>query len=221
MMVLRNYKFEHEIIFSDGSINHLIIENPITLRDYILELKSQIDGESGDFVLSNDNQEFSLQKNILLLNDPICSSFDEKKINSKINKDILSVVKTSDFLKETNPLISLIEKYANAIIDDYGFNIDYELPDESALVKMLNFHLSMEYTTQIDKLLEWVNLNHDVFGIENFIIVNSYSYFTEEELSTFSSECTSLKHNILFIDSYNRYDFKNRIIIDNDNCELF
>ena len=51
MSILKHYNWEHEIVFEDGSITYLFIENPITLRDYVLELISQIEGAVGNFVL--------------------------------------------------------------------------------------------------------------------------------------------------------------------------
>ena len=78
MITLKHYNWEHTIKFNDGSITHLFIENPITYRDYVSELLLQINGEEGDFILS-DTEELSIPKKLAILTDPINLQFDEKK----------------------------------------------------------------------------------------------------------------------------------------------
>mgnify|MGYP004627808699 FL=1 len=222
MSVLRHYNWEHEIIFDDGSINHLIIENPITMRNYVLELKSQIEGESGSFILSKNNEEVSLSKNMALITDLVNIKFDEKKINAKINKDIAQLILRNPEMEKTKfNLISLLEEYASWIVDKYDYNIDYLEPDEQGIIKLLNFHINKEYASLPSKLLEWINLSHDIIGIENFIVLNSAIYLSREEEEILSREATAMKHNILFIDASNKNNHTNAIVIDVDNCEIF
>lgn len=222
MKILRHFNWEHEITFNDGSITNLIIENPVTLRNYILELNNQINGEEGAFVLSEKDHEVSIPKNIALISNPITLEFDEKKINTKINKDLLLLTsKNSEIQKKTFPLLSMLENYAESLIEEYGYNIIYNDVDEAGIIKMLNFHINQEYNSPADKLLEWMNITHDILQIENFVILNLPLYFTEEEEFTICSESSSLKHNLLLIDRSKLYNHKNTIIIDSDNCELY
>lgn len=222
MSVLRHYNWEHEITFDDGSINHLIIENPITMRNYVLELKSQIEGESGSFILSKNNEEVSLSKNMALITDLVNIQFDEKKINTKVNKDIAQLILRNPEIEKTKfNLISLLEEYANWIVDKYDYNIDYSEPDEQGVIKLLNFHINKEYDSLPAKILEWINISHDILGIENFVVLNSAIYLSREEEELLSREASAMKHNILFIEASNRGNHSNAIVIDVDNCEIF
>lgn len=223
MKVLRHFNWEHEIVFNDGSITNLIIENPLTLRSYVLELMSQINEGEGDFVLSEGEEEISISKNLAFVANPIALEFDEKKINTKINKDLLQLVnKTSDIQKITFPLLSMIEQYAEKVVEEYGYNIAYKEFGEAEVIKMLNFHIDQEYDSPADKILEWMNITHDILQIENFVILNLSLYFSESELDLLCSEASSMKHNLLLIDRVKLYDNKTSIItIDGDNCELF
>ncbi len=222
MSILRHFNWEHEIVFNDGSITPLIIENPITLRNYILELSDQISGKEGDFVLSKDNQEISISKNLVFVPNPITLEFDEKRLNAKINKDILLLVsKDSEIQKTTFPLLSMLESYAESIVEDYGYNISYGDIDEAGIIKMLNFHVNQDYDSPADKLIEWMNITHDILQIDNFVILNLFLFFTEEEVKILCSEASSLKHNLLLIERSNIYNQPNSILIDSDNCEVF
>lgn len=222
MSILRHFNWEHEINFNDGSITNLIIENPVTLRNYVIELSGQINGEEGNFILSENNQETPLQKKMAFIPNPIVLDFDEKKINTNINKDLLSIItKNPEIQKSTFPLLSMIEKYAESIVEEYGYNISYTDVDESSLIKLLNFHINKEYVSPADKLIEWINITHDIMHIENFVILNLSLYFTREEEQILCSECSSSKHNILLINRSNINNRNSSIIIDNDNCEIF
>ncbi len=221
MSILKHYNWEHSIRFEDGSITHLFIENPITFRKYVLELLQQINGEDGDFVLSDPN-EIPISKNLIMLTDPINLQFDEKKINSKINKDLLTIATgTPEIERESFSLIAGLERYALRIAEEYGYNIEYDVPEASSLLKMLSFHISTEYESQADKLLEWMNITHDILKIENFVLLNLQTYFSESELKLLYAEASSSKHNLLLINQFNYYSLPDSIIIDQDNCELF
>lgn len=221
MITLKHYNWEHTIKFNDGSITHLFIESPMTYRNYVSELLLQINGEEGDFILS-DTEELSIPKKLAILTDPINLQFDEKKINSKINKDLLSIASNSQALERTSfSLISLLEQYASEIAEDYGYNIDYETPDISSILKLLSFHITTEYESLADKILEWMNITHDILKIDNFILLNLQTYFTEKEIDQLCIEASSSKHNLLLIDQFNTYKKHNVITIDSDNCELF
>lgn len=222
MKMLKHYNWTHTISFNDGSITSLIIENPITYRKYILELLEQIDGKDGDFIFSENNKELTISKKLAIITDPINLVFDEKKINTKINKDIVSLAQTNPFIqKELYPLVSILEKYADLITEEYGYNISYDQIETSSLIKMLSFHINTEYNSPASKILEWLNITHDILEIEDFVITNLSIYFTEEEIQTLCNEASSLKHNLLLIDSQKKLNFDNTIIIDSDNCELY
>ena len=219
-MILASPKWEHKILFDDGSITHLTIENPITFRKYVLELQSQLKGDDGSFVLSQDNAEVSISKNLAMLSDSICFEFDTRKINAKIVKDIIGMACSGEYCKDVYPLISSITCMAENLVEAYPLNISYDDPTIESLGKMLSFHLEPEYDNSCDKLLEWMTINHDVLNIGNFIILNPELYFSEEELAVISSEASSSKHNVLFIDATCKYRYDRNIIIDEDNCEI-
>lgn len=218
--MLASSKWEHKILFEDGSITQLVIENPITYRNYILELKSQINGEDGSFILSVDNKELNFGKNLEILTDPICFEFDTRRINTKIAKDIVGIACSGEYCKDVYPLISSITCMAENLVDAYPMNITYDEPTIESMVKMLSFHLDPEYEDSAEKILEWMNIYHDILGIGNFVVLNSELFFTEEELLLLSEEASSLKHNILFINQTCKYSWDRRIIIDYDNCEI-
>lgn len=222
MMILRNYNWEHEIRFDDGTVTHLVIENPKTLRDYSSELMSQTLGEEGSFVLSHDNEVLSIAGNVAVAINPIFLEFDEKRINTKIIKDLVSFVKQDpEKQKEFYPLSSFIEKYANKIVDDYYVSLKFDIPDEASVLKMLNFKICLDDGSYAERLLEWVNMNREMLGYSVFVILNANDFFTYDEMLVLDNELKSLKCDVLFIDASNKYCFENTIIIDNDNCELF
>ncbi len=221
MTTLKHYNWNHQINFEDGSTTHLFIENPISLRKYVSELIQQIKGEEGDFILSKDTKEITISKNLAIVPDIVNIVIEEKKINTQINKDLLHISQSSSHQQASFSLISAIEKYAENILDDCCYSVDFDDIDESKILKMLNFHITTDFENTASTLLEYLNTTHDILNIPNFVILNSSTYFTKDELKILETEIASSKHNVLFIDRFNHYELKNAIIIDSDNCELY
>lgn len=221
MSELRHFEWEHTINFEDGSITHLFIENPITMRTYISELMDQINGKGGSFVLSEKGKELPIAKNLSIITDPLNIILEEKKINTKVNKDLLQISQSPELQQASFSLISTIEQYAEKLLDNCIYNIDFDSIDESKILKMLNFHITEDFETIASKLLEYLNTSNDILKITNFVIVNANIFFAKEELDILEKEISSLKHNVLFIDQSNRYNLNNVITIDFENCEIY
>ncbi len=59
-MKLAHPDFEMPIEFNENQNNVLVIENPILFTRYITELRNQLDGGDGQFVLSNNGKEMQV-----------------------------------------------------------------------------------------------------------------------------------------------------------------
>lgn len=226
-MKLAHSKYEFQIDFNEGSITVLFFDDSVLFRSFVAELISQCDsGEDGDFILSNDGQECSLSENINIIPNPLYISFDNKRISSKLSSLLKSYVISEDMFASTQSMINNLEKYAEEITYGFQYPICYEKPDSSIILKLLNFKVEAEYHTELEKLLEYINLNHDICNIQGFIILNCFSYFSVEELELLSNECRMQGHSLLFIESSSVYsdsafDFCRKIIVDKDGIEIF
>lgn len=87
-MCLANANNGIKIDIEDGKASVLVIENPITMREYLLELEAQLQGELGNFVLSTDYEPMSIGKNLVLVKDPLNIDCNDKKVLTKLYQNI-------------------------------------------------------------------------------------------------------------------------------------
>ena len=82
-MMLMHPTLERPIIFDD-SVNVLIIENKDQLADYITMLNSQIRGNDGAFVLSNEGKCLNSSNCIKVIVDPFNLDINVKEVLTQV-----------------------------------------------------------------------------------------------------------------------------------------
>lgn len=217
---------DYEFIFDlkEGTHYQLIIESPTVLRQYISELLKQGDGEDGNFVLSDENEELEISKNIDIITDVLRLDPIDKKVTTKITSMIKSFMAGETMYDKTSKLLTEIESYALHLIEEFPYSITYDNLDVTNLVKLINFHPTVSFESLIEKIAERMKLLREICNISIFVLFNAFSIFTENEITSLIEEANLEKNNLLFIDDNQNQYFHERlikIIIDKDSCEIF
>ena len=125
---------------------------------------------------------------------------------------------------DTSSIISAIDLYAEKLSSDFIVDIECESVDLAGLIKLIGFSVRTEYENDFEKVLEYMNVLHDSCGIDDFVLVSFFSYFSMEEINHLVSDTSANKHNLLFLESIQPpsvpIDSK-LIIVDKDGCEIF
>ena len=109
-MRLINPNFEHVFEIKEGNHFLVVIENPEIMRTYISDLIKQADGEDGPFVLSENNSELDISKNMDILSNVLVFETVDKSVTSKVNSLNIYVKSVLDSLTKREPvLIRFIE----------------------------------------------------------------------------------------------------------------
>ena len=223
-MKLKHPDYEFELCFEDGKSTMLVIENPILLRTLMVDLINQVNGEDGLFVLSENSSVLQIKDNIDIIFNPLDFDVVSKKAASRINAMFKEHMVNEDNYSKSIEIISDICRYAEDIITDFPYQLKYDDISVDSLCKMINISVLEDYESELEKLLEHLNVSNDILGISCFIVVNINSFFSQEEIQNLVNECFSLKHNLLFICN-TQCDYKiegmETIIIDQDGCEIF
>ncbi len=226
-MKLVHPDWNHQIILDDGASSMISFENPEIFRKYFLELQSQIQGEDGKFVLSQDSEELSFSSNLLLIPSVLSIDMGDKRVQNRLQSLLKAAVISDDLFVRTQEIISLIERYAEEVSEQFPYSIRYNEPDSSALLKLIGFEAEYEYANELDKILEYMNLMHSFCNIPAFVLVGMSMYFTSAEIQMLVDDCRSLKHSILFLEGILPEGFlgeisvSQKLIIDSDGCEIF
>ena len=217
---------EYQIDLSEGTVTSFFFDTPDMLREWFIELFKQYKGENGRFVLSEKGEELDLAENISIISDPLLFELSDKRISSKIQSMLKSFVMSSDMFIKTQTMLSEIEKYAEEIKSEFMYPISFNNIDSSALLKMISFGLEYDFTTELERLLEYMNLLHDICNIRVFVILNAFSVFSIKEIEQLCNDCILQGHSLVLVEgassiSNEALPFLRKVIIDSDGCELY
>lgn len=202
----------------------LVLESPSILFNTIRELRSQIDGYDGDFVLSCNDAPIEINKNVQLIIDPFSINMNEGKILKKIQELMNLEAVNEVHYEETNKIILELEEYANSL--SFGFDgnvVSKDVVSVGNLIKMLGFEIDYNFETFEGMLLEYlITVNH-YLNVNLFCFVNLFSYLEKNQIDKLVHSLNNNHINCIFIESNNpqvKIDHCRKIIIDSDFCQI-
>lgn len=224
-MKLVHPELEHQITFTENTIHVITIENRPFFAKLLEELLFQIEGNSGAFILSDDNTELEISKMCELIIDPFHLEFNNKKLLHKIYVALKEMTTDEFHYIETTELKSTIFKYIDRIV----FNCDIPLTfaddfDISALFKALNIKIEDENTSLLEKLVNYISVFTDLTDISFFILVNLKQFFSYDDLRLFYQFVQYSKLTVLLFETTfteQKHDCEQHYIIDTDLCEIY
>ena len=224
MRIMANADWDHQIQLDDGSSTLLVIESPSIFRNYVSGLIALSEGEDSDFVLSDGCKILKGKNHVDIIFSPFSLSFSDKRINSKIQSSMKDRMVSEEFYCKTMELFSSINAYASTLSEGFDISLEWEEPLSSELLKLIGFSVKTEYEDDLEKILEYMNVLHDLCGIDDFVFISLFGYFNETEIEALIADAQGNKHNLLFIEPHQPKILPTntkQIIIDSDGCEIF
>ena len=213
---------QNKIEMKSGMFNSIVVENQNYYYQLIRDLKSQIDGKEGGWVLSKNDKILPINKNIELLVDFFDIDVNKKTLITKVISALEKTASDEKFIDRTLQLLSEIEKYVYELTEDYEISIDCDKVMVAQLLKALGItiHIDSDEITEI--LYTYMQLIERFVGERLFVFVNLKSYVSAEKFSMFVDTVTRHGFQTLFFDNkeYPVLDNERRLIIDDDLCEI-
>lgn len=201
-----------------------IIESPESFSGYVLELSTQIDGNEGQFVLSDKNKELDLAKKAELIFNPFTVDINERKILNKLYMELSDLSKEEEMYIKTVELLRHLQEYMLELeqCTEYILEFDQET-DMSALLKAVNIHYETRDMYFLERLVQYMKVLAAVVGIKVFMFVNLRSYLTDHQMQEVIKEMKYQNIKGLFIESQQRSCMEGvkQYIIDVDRCEIY
>lgn len=225
-MKLVHNLLEYEIMFDYSITNTLILEAPQVMTLFVQELKCQIDGGEGGFVLSQGLTEIiNLSNTAELIIDPFINQGLNKRFATKLISRLKNVAISENLYLETSELQSMLFRYASLL--SYEMEEELTFTDEidlTALLKLFNFSFEFEDNSILENIIAFIKATSFYIGTKIFVFVNLKSYLTKEQLNYLLETIESLNCYLLLIENNMKETFINKekyCIIDTDLCEIF
>lgn len=221
-MKLAHIALENQIDFKDDKIVFLDIEDTQIYYEFVRELKNQIDGEDGNFVLSNNLKSLKLDSNAEIIVGPFDMAFDSKKIANLISKRIVKTAVEDEYFIKFQTIEKSIMEYLRNLIIDADLPVEVGPIEIENLIKASSFKTS-ESNSFYDNLVNYVSLLLNLSKPKLLILVDIKRYIKPESFTQFLHFLQYEDINVLFVDCFLRKILNNgarTYFLDKDHCEF-
>ncbi len=218
-MKLVNSQYSLSVDFAENSINTLVVERPQYMSDIVQDFISKINGENGNFVLSEET-EIKFEKDVIFITEPFTLDLNEKRVIHKLYTQLADVAieLTEDYNSINQSVVNAFEKITDGIAYN---NIDYNLEfDWKELYKLYHLRIDESFDSLYEKLEEYIKILAQIVCPKLVIFLNLKVFLEKEEIENLIKICFYNKVTILLIESDERYSLDNEkmFIIDKDRC---
>lgn len=221
-MKLAHIALENQIDFKDDKIVFWDIEDTQIYYEFVRELKNQIDGEDGNFVLSNNLKSLKLDSSAEIIAGPFDMAFDSKKIANLISKRIVKTAVEDEYFIKFQTIEKSIMEYLRNLIIDADLPVEVGPIEIENLIKASSFKTS-ESNSFYDNLVNYVSLLLNLSKPKLLILVDIKRYIKQDFLAEFLNFLQYEDVNVLFIDCFLRKILNNgarTYFLDKDHCEF-
>lgn len=213
---------QSKIEIEQGVFNSIIIENQNYYYQLVHDLKLQIDGKEGGWVLSENDTPLGISKNIELLIDYFDINCNHKTIITKVINALEKKASNNAYIDATLQLLADAERYIYNLSEDYEIMIDCDKVTISQLLKAMGItvHIDSEEITEV--LYTYMQVFRQFVGDRLFVFVNMRSYVSNIQFDEFVKTIISHGYQAIFLENkeYPILENERRLIIDEDLCEI-
>lgn len=223
MRINCNY-VENSIIFEDGKINSIEMENKKFFYRFVRDLYSISNGDVlEEFIfLDDNNKEISLFNKIKIFNNFFEFDFNSKKYNMEILKQLVSEIDDeakNEILNLQKKIYTKVNKQLNKYDIPLYISIDIDL---EAILKELKITIK-NYDDILNNLFLLIDLEN-ILRLSNILIfINLKQYLSTEELEEFYKYAIYNNVKLILVDSQcytSTSKYEKKLIVDNDLVEF-
>lgn len=171
-----------EIELKENIVPVVILED-ITFRlSTIEELRLQLMGREGNWLLVENEKNYELAKNVELILEPFSLQLNNKKVKMKLFQEIKTLADDFFYL-ESLEVHAHISNYIENLIERLSYPIRYkEEWNLLEILKVYNVELEEECDSVCEKLFHYIKIVNQVCGTRIIITVNLKKYLSEIQL---------------------------------------
>jgi len=221
-MKLAHISIETPIEFNDNKIISWVLENPQTYLSFTKELICQNQGDSGNFVLSNNLKTLKIDSDVEMIVGPFIISLNSKKITTMITKRLTKSVSENDYIVKFQEIAKLAKNFLTDLAMDSDIPIEIGELHEENLIKIADFKVA-EAKTFYENLVNYISLILNLFRPKLLVLVDIKSYIPSTDFNDFIKFLEYEDVNVLFVDLLTNNTNKcntQTYFMDSDRCEF-
>ncbi|MCR5195997.1 MAG: type II-A CRISPR-associated protein Csn2 [Pseudobutyrivibrio sp.] len=219
-MRLLNRKYNLEFELHENHVLEIICENKVAFRTLVYDLAVETSGGEGEWILSDNENEYNLAKVADLIINPFAVSCNDRKILSAIYKE-LHIISDQVYPEQYAEANAKMLNYLDSILVDVPYALEYEpIADVEGIFKLYDVKFEDEYSSILDKLVTYIRTVSQVLRKNVFFFVNLKSYLDDEEIEMLYREVSYSKSSLIMIESSDssKLEAEKKVLIDSDLC---
>lgn len=221
-MKLVNAELILDIDIDENKPTVLVIENPKIMAEVVEQLYTLCLSGEGDFILSDNNKQLSIEKTTEIIINPFSIDFNSRKTQSKLYGELLEA--ESNYIEEKAIIQTLIIDYLDKLSQSVPYEmISSELDlDSMKLFKMFNIRIEPQCESILEKMVEYTKVLARLLKKKLLVLVTIKNYLDDAEVEALYEMCNYQKISVLFMESHEQsFVFPvNTYIIDKDKCMI-
>lgn len=200
-----------------------LIESPEYFSEYVMELAGQVEGKEGRFVLSDNEKEVDISKNVELIFNIFALDINERKLISKLYMELEKLTADERFYVKTQEMKQYLQEYLLQLEQETDYILD--LADEidfASLFKAFGIKYEVLEENFLERLVRYMRIVERLLKKKLFVFVNLRSYLSNQQIDELIKEATYQEIQLLLIETCARdcIEGVTRYIIDKDGCEI-
>ena len=215
-------KYGIELVLEENQVITLVVENPRVMSDMLRDIYRQVNGEEGGWILSENDKIFSLEKTGVLLDNPLTADCNEKKILTKLYKELSEQAKTSLY-EECTQVNSHVVDFLEKLFDTVPYHLGMELDmDIAGLLKLYGVKIETDGADVLETLIDYLRAISSICNIHVVWILNLKQFLTEKQVGQLYEFCFYEKIYLINLEGQKNYTLKQEkcVIIDKDLCVI-
>lgn len=217
---LKNFGFTVNL---DEKINVICIENKIEYRKIVNSFINELNVKDGNILISKDIELLIPDKYLFTFYDYFTFDINKYALTKFYKK--LKEISILEHSVETSELKTKIEDYVYGLTKQYDLYLDISCDlDIVEILKSLNVKIKQYNGLLLDKIINYMNVINEIFGVKNFVFVGFKDYFTDAEIIDFYEYIIYNDFNIVLVEpnSSKNIQTKEKVyVIDEDLCEIY
>lgn len=223
MRRLTHGKYGFMLELEENRVYEIVAETPDIFAAMVRELSEQMDGNSGEFRLSQGEKSLSLDKKVIFVRDIFNIDINQRNILSKLYIE-LGESTNSVCLQERSIFIESYINYMDAICNNSDLFVTYEEePDAQEILKLAKLRIDSEAVTPLELIVEYISVVSRLLRIDIIIFLNLKLFLSREELMKLYEECFQRKVCLILLEAFyqERMLCERGCIIDKDSCIIY
>lgn len=213
-------KYGIDLCLEENKITTIVIENPSVMSEVIRDISKQVNGEDGEWILSDQDKIFSLEKSSIFLDNPLMVNSNEKRILTRLYKELSEQANTLMY-EEYTQINSYIVSFLERLLDTVPYHLDMEVDmDLTGILKLYGVKIESDGVSVLEALLDYLRALSCICNIHVVFILNVKQFLTLEEVQQLYEFCFYEKIYLINLEGQKNYNLEQEkcVIIDKDLC---